>query len=732
MPIRFLKERSQFVLTTKRTAYAFEILENRYLVHNYYGKKKGEFEKFVPSATRAYSPNLPEHSMRISPDTFPAEMPFFGHGDFRATALRITGADGSGVTDFVYDSYKIFSGRKEIPGLPFARAAENTKTLAIKMTDALSGCRLTLLYTVFYDEDVITRSMVLDNYGKAPVRIEKCMSLCLDLPGCDYQMVSMHGGHMREVNLERSPLFHGNHSFGSRRGHSSHHHNPFLAICSPKATEEKGDVYGFNLVYSGSFLDEVEVDQTDTTRVMLGLGSECFSYTVEPKGSFSSPEAIMTYSGEGFGRMSRNLHDFTRERIMPPYSLQPHPVVLNTWEACYFNIDEEIVVQFGKKAAEYNFDMLVMDDGWFGERDHDRRSLGDWYPDPKKFKNGLAPFIKRVRENGIQFGIWVEPEMINPDSELYRAHPEWAIAVPGRAPMLSRTQQVLDMANPEVIAYLKEIYSKTFDGLEIDYIKWDFNRSICDFCVASLPADRQGEAGFRFMLGTYELLAWFRERFPNAIIETCSGGGGRYDLGMMQYGFQIWTSDNTDPYVRTRIQSAALLAYPAATMSCHVAHPYKWGGHSDHIQTHEDEMRSLDFRYKVAVGGMLGYEFNILNSDDEYNREVARQIKEYKTFEDVIRLGDYFSLASPLTAPYSAYYYASKERREILFSLLQTRACKAGETKLLKIKEAIADATYVDRLSGKSYSGKELKNGIRLPLSDQLDTALLFHFVVED
>ncbi len=730
MPIRYLKDSAQFVLTTKNTAYVFELFLGRFPIHNYYGKKQSTYPKFVPFGV-SFSPDWNGYGWKHSPDVFPSEISFFGSGDFRATALRIAGKDQTGVTEFVYDSYKIFSGRRTPEGLPHARAAENTKTLAFTMVDKLTSCKLTLLYTVFYDEDVITRSIVIENKGEETVKIEKCMSLCLDLPAGDYDMVSLYGGHFREGYLQRNRLFNGNQSFGSRRGTSSHQHNPFMAICSPKATDEKGDVYGFNLVWSGSFLNEVEVDQNNVPRVMLGLGSECFSYRLAPKATFESPEAIMTYSAHGFGQMSRNFHSFTRKRIMPDYaSLAPHPVVLNTWEACAFDIDEEKMLRFAEKAATYKFDMLVMDDGWFGARDHDRAGLGDWFPSPKKFPNGLAPFVKAIHDKGIQFGIWIEPEMVNPDSDLYRAHPEWAIQVPGRLPAISRNQLVLDMGNPDVVEYLKESYSKTFDGLSIDYIKWDFNRSISNFYAPSLAPQDQGEAGFRFMKGTYALLQWFMDHFPNTVVETCSGGGGRYDLGMMQYGFQIWTSDNTDPYERIRVQNGALMAYPATTMSCHVARPYK--AKREHIQNHADELRSLDFRYKVSIGGMLGYEFNILETEDDYNEQITGQIAEYKSYEHLMRLGDYFRLASPDENPYYAYYYASGDRKELLLTLLQKKDCKDGVSKRLKIKEAIPTATYVDTRSGKTYLGKELRNGLSLPLEGKPDTGILVHLIAQE
>ncbi len=715
MPIKFDREKKLFTITTNNTKYVFTVEHDRYLVHQFYGKKSAKYETFGPYPV-SFSPNRRDCGNSWSPDVFPQEYSFFGSGDFRTAALKLRAADGSCVTDFKYSKYRKFRGRAEIPGMPYAEADGRTETLAVILTDDVTGCVLTLFYTVFYDEDVIMRNIKLENRGKADVKIEKCMSLTVDsyIPG--YDMVSLYGGHYFERRYQRVPLHHGMQSVYSRRGASSPQYNPFIALCSKKATEERGDVYGFNFVWSGSFLDEAEVDQTNFTRVQIGLGEENFGYTLEPGESFTSPEALMTYSSAGFGRMTRNLHDFTRRHILPHHSAKaPHPVVLNTWEACYFNIDEEKLVKFAKESAKAGIDMLVMDDGWFGERKDDWAALGDWYPNKEKFKNGLASFAKRVKGEGVSFGIWIEPEMVNPNSDLYRAHPEWALSVPGREPSESRQQLVLDMANPEVIEYLKSTFRTAFDGVPIDYFKWDFNRHLSDVYSRALPPERQDEASFRFLLGTYELLRWFAKEYPDAVIETCSGGGGRYDLGMMKYGFQIWTSDNTDPYSRTLIQRSSLIAYPAATMSCHVSDP---GG----------DLRSLDFRYKVAVGGMLGYELNILDISDEIKAEISRQVKEYRSFEHIVREGDYFSLVSPHAADHSSYYYASKDRREFLLSLIEKKDTEPGETGPLKIKEADPAKTYTESITGKKYSGKELRSGIRILLTGIPDTASVMYF----
>ena len=717
MPIHFERKNQRFLLTTKNTAYAFDIGAGRYLVHTYYGKKGKEISAFegAPLSFGSYPESLGD---KWNPDEIPQECPFFDSGDYRISALRIEGKDGTSVTDFVYQSHRVFAGRNDIPGFPTADADEKTKTLEIKMVDEVTGCVLYLYYTVFYEDDVISRSMKIENKGKDTVTIERCMPISLDMKGCDYHMVSLWGTHNAECNIQRFPLHHGVQSIFSRRGSSSPQHNPFLAVSSPKATETKGDVYAFNLVFSGSFADEIEVDQQSNTRVQVGLGSDTFAYTLEAGETFHSPEALMLYTKNGYGEMSRLFHTFIRKHIMPPCALEKHPVVLNTWEACYFDIDEQTLFAFAEESSKIGIDMLVMDDGWFGARNDDHAGLGDWYPNPEKFKNGMKSFVKGIHERGVKFGIWIEPEMVNQDSDLYRAHPDWCLRVEGRELLLSRDQLVLNMANPDVVAYLKKSFDATFGDVGIDYFKWDMNRHLAAVGSPLVSAEKQKELRYRYVMGVYDLLQYMRARFPDAIIESCSGGGGRYDLGLMKYGFQIWTSDNTDPYARILIQRGARLPYPASTMSCHVSDP------------HED-MKSLDFRYKVAVGGMLGYELNILKMSEGVKKEIARQIKEYKSFEDLIRLGDYYSLVCPFEKGYAAYYYADKEGTEILFSLLEQENCQKGETVLLRFTAAKADKVYTDVLSGKTYLGSDLKKGVRFSLKGEKFSAEMMHLIAK-
>lgn len=713
--IRF--ENQKFTLQTKNTEYIIEILYEKYLVHLYYGGKNAG-EAVYKSRFKSFSPYPTDCNLVYSPDNCMAEFSGFGSGDFRATTLKLKNKNGDSVCSFEYRSHRIFAGRLALPGLPCAEADDETETLELSLLDPVTDCEVKLYYTVFPAEDVISRYAVIENHSGGDAVIEKVMSLCLDLPDCEYDMISLYGGHNNERHYQRRPLFHGNQSIGSRRGASSHQFNPFIALCRPTATETEGDVYGFNFVYSGNFLDEVEVDQNCGTRVQLGLGSENFSWLLKDGESFTTPEAVMTFSERGIGQMSRNFHAFTRNHILPPEPFERRPVVLNTWEACYFDINEAEMLRFAEAAAQCGTDMVVMDDGWFGARNHDRAGLGDWFENREKFKDGLAAFVDRMKAKGIRFGIWIEPEMVNPDSDLYRAHPEWCLQVAGRESLLSRHQLVLDMGNPAVIDYLKESFAKTFEGVALDYFKWDMNRHLSEVGSPILPPERQGEAAYRHMLGVYELFRWFREKYPRAMIENCSGGGGRYDLGMMKYSTMIWTSDNTYPKPRIKIQYSSLLAYPAATMSCHVSNPRNVCADPD----------VLKFRWQVAIGGALGYELHLPNASDPIKETVKKQIEEYRVYEDLILRGDYYPLCNPYEKEISAYYYADADHSRILLSALQNSGF-SGQFYTLSIPGAQPDAIYYDAINDLTLTGRQLIHGIRYATADRDPIGKMWYFV---
>lgn len=716
MSIRFDEERKMFCLETEHSKYAFQIAAGEYPVHIHYGRKEQELEDYSYQAM-GFAPYFERNISNYRPTTCLSEYVGFDSGDYRSDSLRIKNQDGNAVTILTYQGYRIFDGREVLEGLPFAEADKKTQTLEIALRDEYTNVDVKLYYTVFPDEDIITRYVKITNQGQEAVTVEKCMSLLLDLPRKDFDMISLYGAQNYERNVQRQPLMFGMQSVGSRRGASSPQFNPFFALCDHDATQTEGEAYGFNFVFSGNFVDEVEVDYLEHTRVQVGLGGENFSWKLESGESFMSPEAVMTYSPEGLGQMTRNFHRFTRRHILPKEPFAQRPVVLNTWEACYFDIDEDVMEEFAKTAAESGIDMLVMDDGWFGARNDATAGLGDWYPNPQKFPNGLKPFIDKMKSYGLKFGIWVEPEMVNPDSDLYRTHPEWCIACPGREKMMGRTQWVLDMGNPEVLDYLKEMFTKTFDGIGIDYFKWDMNRHLSQVGSAYLPADRQGETAYRHMLGVYELLRWFGEQFPNAMIETCSGGGGRYDLGMMKYGTMIWTSDNTWPDARIKIQYGSMMAYPASTMSCHV---------SRHEVCEDAECHR--FRFEVALGGALGYEMHLPKSSEALKGRIREQIATYRKYEDLILRGDYYSLFSPYETNYSAYYYTDEKKEKILVSFLQQKPEEPGKV-CLPIEVAQENAVYTDESTGEIYTGEALQKGLQVQSADNDHHSRMWYLV---
>ena len=706
MSITFQKQTNLFRLTTKNTLYAFE-LSHSTLVHRYYGKKRGAVVPTtadIKARVVSFSPYRDEADKSFSFDTQPLEYSYFGSGDFRATSLRIRNGNGDSVTSFDYVSHKILRGRVDLSPMPAGRADDKTQTLDIKLTDRVSGCELHLYYTVFYDCDVITRYAAVTNHSGGDVVVEKLMSLCLDLPTDRYDVITLGGRHCRERTVyQRTPLFAGNLSIASRRGASSHQMNPFMAVCARDADENHGEVYGFNLVWSGSFLNECEGDQMHTVRVQTGLGSENFTYRLRDGETVRAPEAIMTYSPTGLGTMSRNFHDFINHHIVPAKAKERRPVVLNSWEAFYFNINEDIMVDFAAAAADCGMDMVIMDDGWFGARVNDKAGLGDWFVNRDRFRDGLKPFVERVKATGVKFGIWVEPEMVNPDSDLYRAHPDWVISCRGRERSFSRSQMVLDMSNPAVIDYLLTSFEETFRDVPIDYFKWDMNRHISEPGSPTLAPEDQGSLEYRYMLGVYTLFDRFAKMYPNAMIENCSGGGGRYDPAMMYFTSQIWTSDNTNARDRVLIQYSSQLAYPASVMSCHVSNP-------------KGNLHELDLKYKVAVGGILGYEFNVLNTDAAIKDEIRRQVAAYRTFDHLIQNGTHYRLASPYETELSAYYYQLGD--EILLTAILTNGAavigKKKTVKKLTVRTADKDATYRDTLGGGTYTGAELRAGIEI------------------
>jgi len=580
----------------------------------------------------------------------------------------------------------------------------------IFLEDAASSLKLELYYVVFADRDVIARSARITNGGKEAVRLEKMMSACLELPNGSWEAIHFHGRHAMERRLERLPLMHGTMEVGSRRGTSSHQHNPGVILCSPDATEEHGGCYGLSLIYSGSFSMEIEMDQMDSVRAVCGINPEFFEYRLEPGEAFDTPQLMMTYSGSGLGRMSANFHSIIRHNLCRgKYKFARRPVLINNWEATYFDFNEEKILSIARQASELGIEMLVLDDGWFGSRDSDNAGLGDWFVNTDKLKGGLTDLVTGINGLGMKFGIWIEPEMVNEDSRLYREHPDWALTIPGRKPCRSRNQLVLDMSRSEVRDYVFDSIAAVLKSANVEYVKWDMNRSICDVYSAVLPKERQGEVYHRYVLGIYDLMERFTSSFPNILFEGCSGGGGRFDPAILYYSPQIWCSDDTDGIERLEIQYGTSFFYPISAVGSHVSA----------IPNHQTGRRTpLATRGVVAMAGSFGYEMDLNLLTEDEKEAVKAQVEDYKKYYDLIHNGDYYRLTSPQgDSGFTAWQFVSGDKTRTLLNLVITHVRANAPDLWFKLRGLDPEKRYRLEENGRIYSGSALMNaGISIPM----------------
>lgn len=702
MPITFDSEKRIFKLDTATSSYIFEIYEENYIVHLYYGAKipdcnvtqlkyRGSFPSFSPNNINVSDP-------MFSPDVTPLEYSGEGTGDFRSAAVAVRNADGNNSTDFRYKSHKIYGGKPAIEGLPalYVENDADAQTLELLAEDSVTGVQAVLYYTVFENLGAMTRSVKIINASDRPVEIEKVYSSCVEFHTHDYELLTLYGRWGKERSLERRALAHGRQLVSSKRGSSSHHHNPFAAIVDKGATEDYGSAYGFNLVYSGNFAFEAEVNQFAGTRVLMGINPDGFGWKLEPGSSFSSPEVVMVYSANGIGEMSRIFHRLYRKHLIRgKWKDIKRPLLINNWEATGMEFTGEQLVTFAERAAELGIDMLVMDDGWFGNRDSDRCALGDWTVNEKKLGGTLSEFIEKINALGLKFGIWYEPEMISRDSKLYRAHPDWCIHVPGREKSIARYQYVLDYSRQDVRDYIFGEMYKVLSANKIDYLKWDFNRNLTEVGSAQLPPERQKEVFHRFVLGTYEVMDRLTKTFPDMLIENCSGGGGRFDPGMLYYSPQIWTSDNTDPIERLSIQFGTSMCYPASTMGAHVSASRRTG---------------YETKGNVALWGSFGYELDPNKFTEEDKKIVKQQVGEYHKYYDVIHFGDLYRLISPSENPFrAAWEFVSEDKTEALLTSVVMRKPE-DRALFIRLKGLDPDKYYIDEDTHEVYSGALLMN----------------------
>lgn len=633
-----------FHLQTKHTSYVFHVIEDGSLGQLYYGPKipfKDDYANLNTREEHDCTNTRTDEDVEFQVELLKQEYAGLGKGDYRYPAFQITYPNGSRTSEFQYRNYELKDGKARLTGLPstFADDSNDSQTLTVKLADG--DLELQLHYTIFADEDVIVRSTTFVNHGKT-VFLNRALSAQLDLPDANYDFIQFAGSWSRERHLHRSHLRPGTQSISSLRTASSHQENPFFMLARPHTDNNQGAVFGFNFVYSGNFLDSVEVDQFDTTRVLIGINPDEFGWKLNSGDSFQTPEVIFSYTDNGFNALSQQLGAFYAQHLINPhFAHQERPILINNWEATFMDFTEDKLMPIVERAKELGIEMFVLDDGWFGHRDDDRSSLGDWFVDEKKFNHGIAGFAKRVHDLDMKFGLWFEPEMISIDSKLYQTHPEWMIKTPGRGQTPGRHQFVLDMSRQEVVDYLFGLMSHIIQDAKLDYIKWDMNRNITEMYGADLPADQQLEFSHRYILGVYDLYDRLTKAFPDVLFESCASGGGRFDLGMMYYAPQAWCSDDTDAVERIKIQDGTSYGYT----------PSMWGAHVSAVPNDQvGRLTSIDMRAKVAYFGAFGYELDVTELSDEEQATIKQQVAFYKQYRKLFQFGTFYRLETPDTS----------------------------------------------------------------------------------
>lgn len=705
MGIHFDSQQQLFHLQTKGTSYVFQILPSGYAAHLYYGKRLRASDLswlFVTKERCSFSPNPIPEDRSISLDTLPQELPVYGTSDYRTPLMQAKLADGTTITEFKYVSHRTEQGKPSLAGLPavYAERESEAETLVLTMQDSAAGLQVELIYSVLEDYDAITRSMRIVNDSDANVELLRALSASVDFPHMDYEWLQLSGAWTREREVVRRPLAYGMQAVESRRGSSSHQQNPFAALLSPGADEDHGDVYGFSLVYSGSFLAQAEVDQFRTTRLSIGINPFDFTWLLESGQSFQTPETVMVYSAEGLGGMSRIYHKLYRERLARgQFRDKERPILVNNWEATYFNFNADKIEHIAKAGQELGIELFVLDDGWFGHRDRDDSSLGDWKVDMNKLPDGLDDLVQRVNRMGMQFGLWFEPEMVSPDSDLYRKHPDWCLHVPGRRRTEGRQQLILDYSRQDVRDEIVRMISDVLGSAPITYVKWDMNRNMTEIGSALLPPQRQRETAHRYMLGLYEVMERITSSFPHILFESCSGGGGRFDPGMLYYMPQTWTSDNTDAVARLRIQYGTSLVYPVSSMGSHVSA----------VPNHQvQRVTSLDMRGLVAMSGNFGYELDLTRFNDEEKEQVKAQVALYKEIRRLVQFGLHYRLLSPFEGNETAWMFVAEDGEEAVVFYFRVLSESNAPLSRLKLKGLDPDADYEILGQEGLYSGDAL------------------------
>lgn len=655
-----------FHLQNDKISYIIRLLPNGHLGHVYFGgrlEQRDDWSSAFPVGDKAYAEPHPGRSWSL--DWTPHEYPTDGQGDFHQPAFVIEQTDGSRVSDFKYVSHRVVKGKPRLEGLPatYVESDDEAETIVFELEDKEAGNRLELMYTIFRDYPAIARSARFSRVGKGSVAIRRAYSFSLDLADSDYEFITLSGAWARERYINRRPLVEGVQGVYSARGASSANFNPFMAFVRHNTDEQQGEAIGMSLVYSGNFDATCDMGTDGVTRAMIGIGDRSFTWSLGDGESFQTPEAVAVWSEDGLGGMSRAFHQLYGRRLAHGvWRDRPRPILINNWEGTYFNFDEQKIVEIAQEAAKLGVELFVLDDGWFGHRDDDHSSLGDWFVDKRKLPNGIVGLADKVRATGLKFGLWFEPEMVSPDSDLFRAHPDWAIGIPGRERTEGRNQYVLDFSRKEVVDFIFDLVDKTIVEAKLDYIKWDMNRNITEAFSQALPAEKQGEVFHRYILGVYDLYERLTSKHPEILFESCAGGGGRFDPGILYYAPQGWTSDDTDAVERLKIQYGTSMVYPQSSMGAHVSA----------VPNHQTgRITNIDTRASVAYYGAFGYELDPRKLTDEEKEAVKRQIAYYKQHRELFQYGELFRISSPFESNVTAWAAVSRDKSKALVGVWQ-------------------------------------------------------------
>ena len=726
MSIEFFKEKKIFHLKNNEISYVIKILKNGQLGHLYWGKKirnAERLQRYDISQHRPYEAYAVKDDTGFILENIAREYPSFGQSDFREPAYQIESEDGSIISDLKYKDHQIYQGKKKLKGLPatYVENKEEAESLDIILSDDILDLEVTLSYTIFKDYPIITRSVHFKNKSQQNINLKRALSISIDFENRDFELLQLSGAWGRERDIIRRPLEQGITKIDSKRGGSSHQQNPFAALVEADADEYHGEAYGFSLVYSANFMAQAERNHYGKTRMTMGINPFNFNWLLEAGESFQTPEVVMNYSDQGLNKMSQNYHQLYQNRLVRgEHRQKERPVLINNWEGTYFDFDTNKILEMAEAAAEVDIELFVLDDGWFGRRNDDTSSLGDWYVNTDKLPGGLEYLAEEINKLGLDFGLWFEPEMISPDSDLYREHPEWAIQLENRESSLSRQQLILDLSRRDVQDYIIERVSAILNKADISYVKWDMNRPMTEYGSLELEAERQRELNHRYILGLYRVLEEITDRFPEILFESCAGGGGRFDPGMLYYMPQTWTSDDTDAVERLKIQYGTSVVYPPSSIAAHVSA----------VPNHQVERStSLKMRYDVASFGNLGYELDITELDEEEIEAVKAQVNNYKEIRSLVQFGNFYRLKNPFEGNFTAWSYVDQDKKEILAGFYQVLAAPNPREEKIKLKGLDAEADYREVESGEIYGGDELMNyGIRVPYLKEDFSAEVWHF----